>query len=121
MCSCDLKGCTRSTGERRDLSRRGTFRASAPVDLVHPFLLLLRRPLRRFVCLGDAPAARGGAGRRGGGPAWLLREPRCPPGVSGAPCPPPPPDLGAVPAPTHPPHSPRPCPCPPLLVPRSPP
>src|SRR5258708_15835662 len=114
MCSCDLKGCTRSTGERRDLSRRGTFRASAPVDLVHPFLLLLRRPLRRFVCLGDAPAARGGAARRGGGAAWLLRALRCPPGVSGAPPRPPPPEPvgGLAHAPQR--HSPGPGPAPPV-------
>src|SRR5258708_10126728 len=114
MCSCDLKGCTRSTGERRDLSRRGTFRASAPVDLVHPFLLLLRGPLRRFVCLGDAPAARGGAARRGGGAAWLLREVRCPPGVSGAPPRRPRRELVEVLAHAHPPHLPGPRPEPPV-------
>src|SRR5258708_19290099 len=96
MCSCDLKGCTRSTGERRDLSRRGTFRASAPVDLVHPFLLLLRRPLRRFVCLGDAPAARGGAAPLGGGPAWFLRRLCCPPSSTVAPYPRPPPELAGI-------------------------
>ncbi len=55
------------------------------MDLVHPLLLLLRGPFRRFLCPRDAPSTRGGAARRGGGAPWFLRELRGSPGVSGAP------------------------------------